>query len=225
MGSWKWTCWGGAVKREIQIYKTSKKTGKSRGRSPRGCCAESIEIQAAGAIEKIIRRFNTSGRCFWNILTWFQTTSEAFPSVPTRAKKRLSSGFKMQWNYFQYLQSLCLLWTRPFTRMRRSVLKVSPKMYGHTRGYHPNSKTDGCSLPDPWSIVESGTIGWAANSVGTGWKGMSMQGSFKSPLNPKWVVLSLWVTVQSPGIRTEVLRRTGSPDATFSVPGPIHPQN
>lgn len=28
--------------------------------------------------------------------------------------------------------------------------------------------------------------------------------SFKSPLNPKWVVLSLWVTVQSPSICTQV---------------------
>lgn len=92
MGSWKWTCWGGAVKREIQIYKTSKKTGKSRGRGPRGCCAESIEIQTAGAIETIIQRFNTESwdfwtwKCFNNTLTWFWATCEASPCVPTRAK-------------------------------------------------------------------------------------------------------------------------------------------
>lgn len=32
IGSWRSTRWGGAVEREIQIYKTSKKTGKSRAR-------------------------------------------------------------------------------------------------------------------------------------------------------------------------------------------------
>lgn len=57
-----------------------------------------------------------------------------------------------------------------------------------------------------YGAAESGTIGWAANSIRRAWKGMSRQGRFKSPLKPKWVVLSLWVTVQSPGIRTEILK-------------------
>lgn len=54
-GSWKWTCWGGAVKREIQIYKTSKKTGKSGVReAPGDIVLEHNVIQTAGAIEKIV---------------------------------------------------------------------------------------------------------------------------------------------------------------------------
>lgn len=32
MCGWKWTSWGGAVKRQIQIYKTSKKSGNGKGR-------------------------------------------------------------------------------------------------------------------------------------------------------------------------------------------------
>lgn len=54
--------------------------------------------------------------------------------------------------------------------------------------------------------AESGTIGWAANSIRRGWRRVSRQPRFKSPLQPKWVVLLLWVTVQSPGIRTDILK-------------------
>lgn len=107
--------------------------------------------------------------------------------------------------------------------MIKSNKAASPfKMYKHAHGYRPKRKID------RWSRLSEGNIKWHIwmsykQHPKKGWKGMSRQGSFKSPLQPKWVVLLLWVTVQSPGIRTEgfffFLRRTGSPDATFTIPG------
>lgn len=44
------------MKREIQIYKTSKKTGKSgAGKAPGDVVLDCIVIQPAGEIEKIVR--------------------------------------------------------------------------------------------------------------------------------------------------------------------------
>lgn len=67
-GSWKWTCWGGAVKREIQIYKTSKKTGKSgAGEAPGDIVLDGIVIQPAGVIEKIVQWHNRGKKICWLI--------------------------------------------------------------------------------------------------------------------------------------------------------------
>lgn len=139
---------------------------------------------------------------------------------PTKKKvKAASSTAKVH-----YLLSLCLLWTLA-TIGSCDAGGLPQYVATHTRT---------SSLKEDWQLKPAGlTVPLSAaqsdepqkNSIRKAWKGMSRQGRFKSPLNPKWVVLSLWVTVQSPGIRTEILRRAGSPDATFTVAGPIHPQN
>lgn len=53
------------MKREIQIYKTSKKTGKSgAGEAPGDVVLDGIVIQPAGVIEKIVQWHNRKKICW-----------------------------------------------------------------------------------------------------------------------------------------------------------------